>query len=566
MNPKSFSRNQLFALFTMILIAIWGITATWLPISRPLGINYTEIQFLSALVPVFIILVPLYILRIRWSYLNGTLVQVGLWIGFIKAVLDHSYFFSFSFYNLITVLILIFALLGIYFSIRSFLELPARNPVQSGIGIFILLALSAAAVVLVSRDQQKVDNFVLRRVVQGVQSRTGDIADIEPKIEALMAEGKIPSLNAAVIVDDQVTWSKSYGVEPEEDKLYDIGSVTKTITATAVMQLYEKGHFGLDDDINQYLPFNVRHPAYPDTPITIRMLLANRSCLAHNTTNYYAYSMGPSLRDWGEKYRGWEAPSGIENMSYPEFMASYLEPGGQFYQPEHWANCQPGTEFVYSTPGFDLLAYLVEQVSGQGFPAYLEENLFKPLEMTSTTTTPLDSPEKIAQPYERWFGVLSKTNVEIPKSQRRIIGGGGLYSTVSDLANFLIMHLNDGSYNGTQLLTPESIMIMHSQASETQDDFLQEGYGFGWAIFQEESRQMWDLTFNPRGYQGHGGRTWGYSSVMAMVDQGDGGYGFVMLVNTSMTESIDQPWFFTTQYHIQDRFLAEANRLYQQSH
>ena len=184
--------------------------------------------------------------------------------------------------------------------------------------------------------------------------------------------------------------------------------------------------------------------------------------------------------------------------------------------------------------------------------------------MRDTTATPLDDPELMAVPYERWYGVLAKTNVELPLSQRRIIGGGGMYSTAGDLANFLLMHMNQGSFGEVQILQSETIALMHRQTSETGADFMQVGYGYGWGIFQKEPRQMWDLTYQPRGYQGHGGRYWGYNSAMYMVDEKDGAYGYVFLTNHGMTESPDYPMFLSTQFNIQDLILSEAYQVYQQ--
>jgi CubicO group peptidase (beta-lactamase class C family) len=172
----------------------------------------------------------------------------------------------------------------------------------------------------------------------------------------------------------------------------------------------------------------------------------------------------------------------------------------------------------------------------------------------------------MATPFERWYGVLSKRNVELPFSQRPRIGGGGLYSTATDLANFTIAQINQGKFLRFQLLMPENIDLMHTLESETNGDFLQVGYGYGWGIFRDDPWQMWDMTFKPHGFQGHGGRYLGYSSAMYMVQEEVGGYGYVMLMNTGMTESQDMPWFFSIQFNIQDSLLQEAQRLYQASH
>jgi CubicO group peptidase (beta-lactamase class C family) len=500
---------------------------------------------------------------VRWSYISGIIVLLGLFIGLLKFILDHSIFFSLSAYNLIMVFIFLIALVCIYFSLRSYLELAPVGWVQSALGIGGLLAISALSVWLVSVKQMEIENCQLKQVIRGVQARTGGIEDLDDKIEALMDEGDIPSLSAAIVVNDEIVWMKDYGESGILDKIYDTGSITKSFTAVAALQLVEQGLIGLDDDVDDYMPFNVRHPSYPDDPITVRMLLSNRSCLGHNNQVYYAYSMGSDLRKWGIENRGWESRDELGSLSYLDFMSEYLDPGGTYFQPDTWAECQPGSQFTYSTPGFDLLGFLIEQVRGEPLNEYFQENIFIPLKMTSTTSAPLDHPESIAIPYERWYGVMSKTNVQLPLAQRRRIGGGGLYSAASDLANFLIAHMNQGEFDGRQLLQPENIELMHSMSSQTGGDFMQIGYGFGWGRFQNEPRQMWDLVFQPRGFQGHGGRYWGYSSAMYMVEQEQGAYGYVLLINNSTTESMDYPWIFSIQNNIQDSILNEAYQMYQ---
>lgn len=568
MKTKSkYSRNQLSALITFAVVAIWGVWISWLHLTRPMGIEHAEIIFLSAMVPIYLILIPFYWFRVRWSYINGILLLLGLFVGLIKSILDNTFFFSISLYNLMILGVLFVALACIYFSLRSYLELPSAGKVKSVFGIVGLLALSALAVLLVSQDQMAANNYVLRRTIQGVQTRTSEIDYFDKKIQALVDEGDMHLLAAAIVVDDEIVWGHAWNNDnsPQRnlDKMYNIGSITKPITATAILQIYERGLIGLDDDVNDYLPFSVRHPNYPDVPITIRMLLTNRSCLAHNNEMYYSYMMHPELLKWGERNRGWSPLGILESISFADFMAGYLNPEGKYYQPENWWNCKPGTEFVYSTPGFDLLGYLVEQVSGQPFDEYLQENIFDPLEMVNTTTTPLEHPEKMAIPYERWYGVLAKTNVELPLYQRRRIGGGGLYSTIADLSNFLIAHMNQGKFHGFQLLQPETVELMHSTVSQSNADFMGVGYGYGWGLFQEEPRKMWDITFQPRGMGGHGGQDWGYSSAMYMVEVEGDSYGYVLLMNTSTVESSDDSWAFSIKINIQDLILEEAHQLYE---
>jgi CubicO group peptidase (beta-lactamase class C family) len=94
---------------------------------------------------------------------------------------------------------------------------------------------------------------------------------------------------------------------PMTDKtIQNIGSISKTITATAVMQLWEKGKFKLDDDVNGYLPFKERNPYFPDDPITFRELLTHKSSIKDGPAYEDSYACGDptiSLKDWIEDFK-----------------------------------------------------------------------------------------------------------------------------------------------------------------------------------------------------------------------------------------------------------------------
>ena len=117
---NKFTAHELGSLIRMIIIAIWGVWVSWLHLTRPMGADHMEFLFLSALVPVYVILVPFYALRVRWSYISGILVLLGLFAGILKAASEHVLFFSFSAYNLTTTLILLCAGACVYFSLLSY--------------------------------------------------------------------------------------------------------------------------------------------------------------------------------------------------------------------------------------------------------------------------------------------------------------------------------------------------------------------------------------------------------------------------------------------------------------
>ncbi|CAN0465932.1 unnamed protein product, partial [Phaeothamnion confervicola] len=119
----------------------------------------------------------------------------------------------------------------------------------------------------------------------------------------------IPGLAAATVENGQVSWTRYYGNQDIEQKIpvtdstvFHIASISKTVTAAAVMQLEAKGYFKLDDDINGFLPFRVVNPSFPAAPITFRQLLRHRSSIADN--------MDYLLPFWENKYQGADIPLG----------------------------------------------------------------------------------------------------------------------------------------------------------------------------------------------------------------------------------------------------------------
>ncbi|MCP4573710.1 MAG: beta-lactamase family protein [bacterium] len=157
------------------------------------------------------------------------------------------------------------------------------------------------------------------------------------------------------------------------NSLLNIASVTKVFTATAIMQLVEAGRLGLDTPIDKHLPYVVRNPRYPDTPLTVRQLLTHRSSLADGPAYDAGYACGdPSI------------PLG-------EWLAAYLVPGGANWDAAHnfhsWA---PGTidppeePRPYSNIGYGLLGHMAERVTGQPFTALTRERVIAPLAMDGT--------------------------------------------------------------------------------------------------------------------------------------------------------------------------------------
>ncbi|MBT3495904.1 MAG: serine hydrolase [Candidatus Marinimicrobia bacterium] len=217
-----------------------------------------------------------------------------------------------------------------------------------------------------------------------------DENELNAYIEQTMAMNYIPGLSVSIVKNGSIVWGNNYGYANTADSilvnqntLFLLSSVSKTITATALMQLWEEQYFQLDDPINNYLPFTVSHPDYPNTELTFKMLLTHTSGIKDrwNTMTYY---------------------DGDPELELGYFLEEYLISGGEFYNANgNFTNSNPGTNYEYSNIGAALIGYLVEVISEIPFNEYCNENIFEPLEITNAGwfLSEIDIDE-LAIPYE----------------------------------------------------------------------------------------------------------------------------------------------------------------------
>ena len=289
-------------------------------------------------------------------------------------------------------------------------------------------------------------------------------------IKILMKIGHKPSVAAGIIYNDSLVWSKGYGyydIENQKlattDTLYLQASVSKTITATALMQLYEQGKFNLTDDVNKYLPFEMRNPNHPDVPITIEMILSHRSSLADDNLYWLCLSYLPGDPD-------------VPSFPYP-WLEEYLTPGGSAYSSSTWSEAEPGEQYFYANVGFSIIGYLVEILSNQDFNEYCEEYIFEPLEMYNSSFRLRDHDiNDIAVPYEyKNRGYFRHPHYGIHVLYPAIT----LRTSVEEYSHFIIAMMNGGIWNNIKILNQSTIDLMHTAHFSPKDMF---NYGLGWEI------------------------------------------------------------------------------------
>jgi CubicO group peptidase (beta-lactamase class C family) len=247
------------------------------------------------------------------------------------------------------------------------------------------------------------------------------------------------------------------GVPMATDTIFRIFSMTKPVTGTALMILFDKGKFQLSDPVEKYIPeFAGLRVAVADGPegqpvteaanhkMTIRELMSHTGGL---TYGYFSQSQVDSL---------YNKANLLDRNSSLRQMVEKLA------QIPLWA--QPGTQWQYSV-AVDVQGYLVEILSGQSFDSFLRERLFVPLAMVDTGF--YVPPEKAVR-LARYYGpgadglLVSAANAEYLVRPTLFSGGGGLVSTAADFLRFAQMHLNGGELDGVRILSEDAITLMRS--------------------------------------------------------------------------------------------------------
>lgn len=270
--------------------------------------------------------------------------------------------------------------------------------------------------------------------------------ELEQKLKDEVERQDLISIAYCVVKNDRILHSGAFGYADVDNNLlaqdntrYLIASISKTITAVALMQLVEQNIISLDDNINAYLPFPVRNPNYPNQKITYRMLLSHTSSISDEfQENFELDCFGTDC-----------------SMTLEQYFNNVFVSGGPYYSNDNFSNNAPGTNEDYSNLGSALVGYLVERISQMPFDEYCKNNIFVPLEMTKTEWRLANIPlNELAIPYS------SEITSANPHYTFPDYPNGGLRTNVLDLSKFLRAIIMNGSLNGTQILTSVSVNEM----------------------------------------------------------------------------------------------------------
>ncbi len=310
-----------------------------------------------------------------------------------------------------------------------------------------------------------------------------NIYHLEQRLQSEVERDRITGLALAIVQDAEVTYARGFGLTSVEEggipitprTLFCIGSISKTLTGTLIMRLVEQGKLNLDVPVITYLP-GFR---FIDHDMGQRVTL--RHLLSHTT------GLPPAGKDFGPR-----DPDALRRFVWDELQRyAFVAP--------------PGKVHIYSNTAFVLAGYLAEVVTDMYFDALMQEMIFAPLEMTRSTfdrTVAMTYPLALA--HERDASGSLRTRHRFLDNVSGNPSGFCL-SSVLDLAHFAIMHLNQGRFRNTQLLSPESVALMHTPQTSR---YLRDDAGYGLALFTGDYKNVRRVM--------HWGLQDGYSCIMSL--------------------------------------------------
>ncbi len=281
----------------------------------------------------------------------------------------------------------------------------------------------------------------------------------EAGINELMQAQKVVGFSVAVVKKNKIVYTHSFGLKDIEKNIplsnsdiFRIASISKSFTATSIMQLIEAGKLTLDDDFSGLVGFKVRNPNFPNTVITLRMIMSHTS----------------SVND-SQGYFNLDAINPAKN---PNFAKCYN-------------NYEPGKGYEYCNLNFNMTGAVIEKITGERFDQYVKRHILDPLGLYGGYCVDSLDKNKFATLYEynkdsaKFIAATAAYNPRSEEVKNHILGEttpifsptGGMKISASDLAKYMIMHSRKGKYKGGRIISKNSAVQMQTKLS---DD---EGYG-----------------------------------------------------------------------------------------
>lgn len=370
-----------------------------------------------------------------------------------------------------------------------------------------------------SKTMKKLNRIIFGLLIIGIgtlaigctNQNINSIAD--SKMEDIMQQRKAVGLSVAVVKDGQIIYNESFGFKSledstllENDHIFRIASISKSFTTTALMTLVEQDKLCLDTDVSELVGFTVRNPQYPQEVITVKMLLSHTSSI---------------------------------NDSQGYFVLDVLNPDKNSDYEKCYNNYSPGSEYEYCNLGFNTIGAIIENISNERFDDFVKRTVLDPLQLNANfNVDSLDSDQFVnLYAYTVEEGDSIKKFVHRPDaylsraediSNNYILGystpifspTGGMKISSTDLAKYMIMHMN---YGYSPIL--QKRVISEESAKKMQEPIakMSEGNFYGLALRESKTLIPGETMI------GHTGSAYGLYS--AMFFEPTKGFGIIMITN-----------------------------------
>lgn len=331
----------------------------------------------------------------------------------------------------------------------------------------------------------------------------GQETAVETALQDLMKKTNTVGLAVAVVKNSKLIYTHSFGLKDidkaiplTDHDIFRIASISKSFSATAIMQLVEAGKLSLSDDFSELVGFKVRNPKFPDKVITLKMVLSHTSSINDSEGYFDLDAIHP------EKGKNWE-------KCYSDYA--------------------PGTKYSYCNLNFNMIGAVIERLSGTRFDRHIKNHILDPLGLYGGYWVEELRADRFVTLYE-YNNTLKKFTSSpaayAPRTEeiKNYVQGyttpvfsptGGMKISAADLARYMTMHMNYGKYDGKRIISRKSAKLMQTKVSD------EEGYGL--AIRTSDKLIPGEVL------KGHTGSAYGLFSAMFFEPKEK--FGIVVITN-----------------------------------
>ncbi|MFK5983684.1 MAG: serine hydrolase domain-containing protein [Flavobacteriaceae bacterium] len=349
---------------------------------------------------------------------------------------------------------------------------------------------------------------------------------ITAELTELAKNSHLVGFSTAIVNKDSIVYSKGFGFADKETKIpytvytaQPIASISKTLLAVALMKAQEMGKLHLNDNINDYLPFKIYNPNFPNENITIQQLANHTSSIldgvTYDRTYIFKNKIPPFYNDFADNELKAEVKTWVELFNENEMIPlgefikkQYVEDQIWYNKKQNFSSNHPGSTYKYSNMGANIAAYIIEQATGENYAEFVKEQILIPLQMNNTGWRGKNyEPKNTSTLY--WYGY------PMPDGDLITYPDGNLMSTIIDYGKFLSTMIRGYEGEGILLTTNSYKEMMKNPVSS---DFRK---GIFWTVDSEKI--------------GHSGSDLGLLAHAYFLKEN--GIGIIVFVNTSDTEN-----------------------------